>query len=167
MYLQQTHLEVTVNTKKTLLIGAAIIAIGLAWTAGFAYYANANAQAQAAAVATPAPSLEPSPAPSSEPARPDKRAMLGDVMATSATYLGVNASDLKTQLQSGKSLADIANATAGKSRDGLVAALTTAADQKIDAQVTAGTLTAQQAATAKQKVASQIVQVVDRAITPH
>lgn len=167
MYLQQTHLEVTVNTKKTLLIGAAIIAIGLAWTAGFAYYANANAQAQAAAVATPAPSREPSPAPSSEPARPDKRAMLGDVMATSATYLGVNASDLKTQLQSGKSLADIANATAGKSRDGLVAALTTAADQKIDAQVTAGTLTAQQAATAKQKVASQIAQVVDRAITPH
>ena len=155
------------NTKKALLVGAAVIAIGLAWTAGFAYYANANAQAQAAAIATPAPSLEPSPAPSTEPARPDKKAMLGDVMATSATYLGVSASDLKNEVQAGKSLADIANATAGKSRDGLVAALTTAADQKIDAQVTAGTLTAQVAVAAKQKVATQITQLVDRAVTPH
>ena len=167
MYLQQTDLEVTVNTKKALLIGAAVIAIGLAWTAGFAYYANANAQAQVAAVATPEPSLAPSPAPSTQPARPDKKALLGDVMATSATYLGVSATDLKSEVQSGKSLADIANATAGKSRDGLVAALTTAADQKIDAQATAGTLTAQQATAAKQKVATQITELVDRTVTPH
>jgi len=143
VYPQQTDLEVIVKTKKALLIGAAVLAIGLAWTAGFVYYANANAPAQVAAAATPDPTLEPSPAPSTEPAQPDKRALLGEVMTKSATYLGISASDLKTQLQSGKSLADIANATAGNSRDGLVAALAGIGDPKM------------------------IAKIVDRTITPH
>ena len=131
------------KTKKALLIGAAVLAIGVAWTAGFVYYANANAPAQVAIVATPHPSLEPSPVPSTAPAQPDKRALLGEVMTKSATYLGISASDLKTQLQSGKSLADIANATAGKSRDGLVAALAGIGDPKM------------------------IAKIVDRTVTPH
>jgi hypothetical protein len=88
--------------------------------------------------------------------------MLGDVIATASSYLGIRTSDLKTQLQSGKSLADIANATSGKSRDGLVAALTASADRKIDAQVSAGSLTAQQAAAAKQKSEKEIAKLVDR-----
>jgi len=132
-----------VKTKKALLIGAAVLAIGVAWTAGFVYYANANAPAQTVAVATPDPSIDPSPVPSTEPARPDKRTLLGDVMTKSATYLGISATDLKTQLQSGKSLADIANATAGKSRDGLVAALAGIGDPKM------------------------IAKLVDRTVTPH
>lgn len=131
------------KTKKALLIGAAVLAIGVAWTAGFVYYANANANvpAQVAAVATPDPSLEPSPVPSTAPAQPDKRALLGEVMTKSATYLGISASDLKTQLQAGKSLADIANATAGKSRDGLVAALAGVGDPKMIAKIVDRTVT--------------------------
>lgn len=57
-----------------------------------------------------------------------------------ATYIGISASDLRTQLESGKTLAAIATAN-GKTVDGLKAALTTAAKTDLDAAVTAGKLT--------------------------
>ena len=47
------------------------------------------------------------------------------IMPAAATYIGIAPADLKTQLAAGKSLADIAVAN-GKTRDGLVAALTAA-----------------------------------------
>ena len=53
-----------------------------------------------------------------------------DLMAAAATYIGIPAADLKTQLASGKSLADIAVAN-GKTRDGLIAALAAAEQQSI------------------------------------
>ena len=57
-----------------------------------------------------------------------------------ATYIGISASDLRTQLDAGKTLAAIATAN-GKTVDGLEAALTTAAKTDLDAAVTAGKLT--------------------------
>jgi hypothetical protein len=57
-----------------------------------------------------------------------------------ATYIGISASDLRTQLAAGKSLSAIATAN-GKTADGLTAALTTAATNDLDAAVTAGRLT--------------------------
>jgi len=127
------------TVKRTLLIGAAVIVIGGGWAAGFAYYSSA--QAQTAAVATPAPSAPPAPDASTAPAKPDKHAMLGEAMSAAATYLGVSTSDLKTQMQSGKSLADIANATPGKSRDGLITALSGIADPKVIAKLVDRTIT--------------------------
>ena len=60
---------------------------------------------------------------------------------------GVTQAELRTDLQSGKSLADVAKATDGKSVDGLVAALVTAEKAHLAAAVTAGELTeAQQTA---------------------
>ncbi|HZR94282.1 MAG TPA: hypothetical protein VFA56_01225 [Gaiellaceae bacterium] len=47
----------------------------------------------------------------------------GDDLQVAADYLGTTASALLTQLQGGKTLAAIANATSGKSASGLVAAL--------------------------------------------
>jgi hypothetical protein len=44
-------------------------------------------------------------------------------LGAAATYLGVTADGLRTQLQSGKTLAKIANATSGKSAQGLIDAL--------------------------------------------
>jgi hypothetical protein len=44
-------------------------------------------------------------------------------LGAAATYLGVTADGLRTQLQSGKTLAEIANATSGKSAQGLIDAL--------------------------------------------
>jgi hypothetical protein len=57
-----------------------------------------------------------------------------------ATYIGISASDLRTQLEAGKTLAAVATAN-GKTTDGLKAALTTAAKSDLDASVTAGRLT--------------------------
>jgi hypothetical protein len=71
--------------------------------------------------------------------------------------------DLMTQVKSGKSLADAANASSDRSRDGLIAALTTAASAKIDAAVADGTLGADQAKMAKQKLSAEIAKLVDRA----
>ena len=48
------------------------------------------------------------------------------------------------------------------SRDGLVAALTADANAKIDAAVMDGTLTAEQAATAKQRLSAEIAKLADR-----
>jgi polyhydroxyalkanoate synthesis regulator phasin len=67
----------------------------------------------------------------------------GDLSAA-ATYLGLTEDALRTQLESGKSLADVAQAQ-GKSVDGLVTALTDAAKKKLDAAVAAGNLTQAQA----------------------
>jgi hypothetical protein len=57
-----------------------------------------------------------------------------DRITAAAAYIGIPAADLKTQLASGKSLADIAVAN-GKTRDGLIAALVAAEQQAISAFV--------------------------------
>jgi len=64
----------------------------------------------------------------------------GADLSTAASYLGVTAAELRTSLESGKSLADVAKAQ-GKSVDGLVGALVDAAKQRLDADVSAGRLT--------------------------
>ena len=57
-----------------------------------------------------------------------------DLITAAATYIGISAADLRTQLASGKSLADIATAN-GKTRDGLIAALVAAEQQSISTLV--------------------------------
>jgi len=61
-----------------------------------------------------------------------------------ASYLGVTAAELRTQLQSGKTLADVAKAE-GKSVDGLVAALLADEKSELDAAVKADRITQAQA----------------------
>jgi DNA-binding phage protein len=58
----------------------------------------------------------------------------GNVLATAATYIGITEAELRTELQTGKSLADIAVAH-GKTRDGLIAALTADAAKEITTAV--------------------------------
>ena len=65
----------------------------------------------------------------------------GTSLATAATYLGVTQAQLRTDLQSGKSLADVAKATDGKSVDGLIAAIVAAEKDRLAKAVAAGTLT--------------------------
>jgi hypothetical protein len=52
-------------------------------------------------------------------------------LGSAATYLGISESALATQLQAGKTLAQIANATSGKSAAGLIAALVADAKQQL------------------------------------
>jgi len=61
-----------------------------------------------------------------------------------AKYLGLTAAQLHTQLESGKTLAEIAKAQ-GKTVDGLEKALTAATKTKLDAAVKAGAITQAQA----------------------
>jgi len=68
----------------------------------------------------------------------------GDLDAAAA-YLGVSQDALRAQLEDGKTLADVAKATKGKSVDGLVAALVADEKKKLDAAVNAGRLTQAQA----------------------
>lgn len=67
-----------------------------------------------------------------------------DVLAAAATYLGRTETELRADLAAGKSLATIAK-EAGKTTDGLKAALTAAVQKELDEHVTAGDLTADQA----------------------
>jgi hypothetical protein len=96
------------------------------------------------------------------PMVPNVKSFLGDMLQTARDYLGgVTLQDVTTAMRSGKSLGDIAN-DKGKSRDGLVAALTTAANANIDKAVASNRLTADQAVTLKTKVAAEIATFVDR-----
>ena len=92
----------------------------------------------------------------------DARGVVRDVRGTASAYLGIDGRALREQLRSGKSLGEIAQATAGKSKSGLVAALTTAANTTIDKAVAEGQMTAEQARAAKAKAADAIAKLVDR-----
>jgi hypothetical protein len=87
---------------------------------------------------------------------------VGDVFGVARDYLGITQVDLTKALREGKSLGDIANATAGKSKDGLVAQLTAAANAKIDKAKTDGKITADQAAAFKAQVGAAVTALVDR-----
>ncbi len=93
---------------------------------------------------------------------PKVNEFIGDVFAVARDYLGVSQVDLTKALREGKSLGEIANATPGKSRDGLIAQLTTAANAKIDKATTDGKLTAEAAAALKAQVGTAVTSLVDR-----
>lgn len=97
---------------------------------------------------------------------PNVKSFLGDMLKTARDYLGdVTLQDVATAMRNGKSLGDIANEK-GKTRDGLVQVLTNTANANIDKAVANNKLTADQAATLKTKVASEITTFVDRKISP-
>jgi hypothetical protein len=95
------------------------------------------------------------------PGRPGDRGVIGDSFAAAATYLGTTTADLRTKMQAGQTLAQIAAATSGKSRDGLVAALNADAKAKIAAAQAAGTITADQATQLNNGLADRIARLVD------
>ena len=64
-----------------------------------------------------------------------------DDLDAAAAYLGLTSTVLQSDLQAGKTLAQVAGATSGKTVDGLIAALVAAEKTEWDAKVTAGTLT--------------------------
>jgi hypothetical protein len=88
------------------------------------------------------------------------------VAKESVSYLGVPADQVKQQLRAGKRLGDIANTTAGRSRDGLLADLDAKAKDRIQAAVDAGTITQAQADQLTPKVIDGIVKVVDHTRSP-
>jgi hypothetical protein len=97
---------------------------------------------------------------------PKLREMIGNVVKASIEYLGTSADNVKQQLAAGMSLGDIANNTAGKSRDGLVQSLDASAATRIKAAVDAGKLTQAQADKLTPKVDDGIAKIVDHKGAP-
>ena len=62
------------------------------------------------------------------------------VLKESASYLGITVKQLRTQLKAGRSLAQVADATSGKSSSGLLDDLVGAVKAKLDKRVAAGKL---------------------------
>jgi hypothetical protein len=97
---------------------------------------------------------------------PNVKTFLGDMLQTARDYLGgATLQNVSTAMRSGKSLGEIANEQ-GKGRDGLVAALTLAANTRIDKAVADNKLAADQATALKAKVTAEITSFVDRKSTP-
>jgi len=88
----------------------------------------------------------------------DRGGHLGDLDAAAA-FLGLTEDQLRTQLQSGKTLADVAKAQ-GKSVDGLIDALVAATKKDLDDAVADGRLTKAQAdqilADMKQRITDRV-----------
>jgi hypothetical protein len=84
----------------------------------------------------------------------------GGNLDAAATYLGVTSAVLTTDLQGGQTLAAVATAQ-GKTVDGLVAALVAAAKTDLDAQVTAGNLTAAQETSIESDLTAHITDLVN------
>ncbi len=85
---------------------------------------------------------------------------LGDVATTAATAIGIPVADLRTAIQAGATIAKVAQDHKVDPQK-VIDALVAEADKKIDAAVTAGTLTAAQAATAKTRSADVAKNVVN------
>jgi len=87
------------------------------------------------------------------------RGLTNDI-AAAAAYIGTTEADLRTKLQAGQTLTQIATA-AGKTRDGLIAAMVADGNAKIDAAVAAGTITAAQAVEKKASLTTHVTAEVD------
>jgi DNA-binding phage protein len=82
-------------------------------------------------------------------------------IAAAAAYIGTTEADLRTKMQAGQTLTQIATA-AGKTRDGLIAAMVADGNAKIDAAVAAGTITAAQATEKKAALSAHATAEVDQ-----
>lgn len=95
-----------------------------------------------------------------------ERGVIGDSDGAAATYLGTTSADLETKTDAGQSLAAIANATVGTSRDGLIQALVADATTKIEQAKTNGTITAAQATQLESTLTARITADVDKVESP-
>ncbi|HEX9496752.1 MAG TPA: hypothetical protein VGA38_13420 [Candidatus Limnocylindria bacterium] len=104
------------------------------------------------------------PKPATKPSGPSTKSFVGDLMKATTDYLGIDAKTLLGELRNRKSIAEVANGLSaqGKSAKGLTDTLVNAANAKVDQAVAANKLTADQAATLKPKIATEIGSFVDR-----
>jgi hypothetical protein len=97
----------------------------------------------------------------------DRHGRHGDDLAAAAAYLGIPQADLLTSLQSGKTLAQIAGATSGKTVSGLIDALVAAEKAELTAAVTAGRLTQAQSDQIATGLTAHVTAEVNRTLPAH
>jgi hypothetical protein len=90
------------------------------------------------------------------------RAGAGKLAVAATGYLGVTAAQLRSELRSGSSLAQIADATPGKSSAGLLDALVSARKQRLAHGVAAGKLTRARAAQREQRLQQRLSALLQR-----
>ena len=93
---------------------------------------------------------------------PKVQSFIGDAASAARDYLGLSAQDLTAGLRSGKTLGEIADATAGKTRTGLIASINASTNAKIDKAQQDSRLTAEQATALKATVQNAVTALVDR-----
>jgi hypothetical protein len=91
----------------------------------------------------------------------------GGLLALPSAYLGLSSDSIKAQLASGKTLAQIAGATPGKSAAGLVDYVVAAAKTKLDAWVAAGKLTQDRETAWLAKLRDKVTALVNGTFTMH
>lgn len=88
-------------------------------------------------------------------------------LSVASSYLGLSTGTIAADLESGQSLAQIANADPGHSASGLVSAYVSALQTKLDAWVAAGKLTSTQEADILQKAQTWFTNFVNATWTKH
>lgn len=91
----------------------------------------------------------------------------GGELSAAASYLGISSSELLSDLRSGKTLAQVADATSGKSASGLIQALVAAEKQRLDAAVAAGKLTQAQEDTIVSGLQQRVTDLVNGTLRMH
>jgi hypothetical protein len=91
----------------------------------------------------------------------------GATMRAASSYLGLSVTPLRTELRSGKTLAEIAKGTPGKSEAGLIEAVLAISKTRLAAEVQAGSITQAQASARLPKLASRIAARVNRVQHAH
>jgi hypothetical protein len=86
---------------------------------------------------------------------------LAALLPAVTSYLGVPRAPLVAQLRAGKTLAEIADATPGKSSAGLVAAIVKSVQTKLDAAVASGKLTQSEEQRQLDRLAARVKFLVD------
>ncbi len=91
------------------------------------------------------------------------RGLMGEALDTAATSLGLTVDELRTQLQGGSTLGEVADAQ-GVDRDSLVADLVAAAKTEVDARVADGSLTQARADEILSTVEERVTESLDRSL---
>lgn len=87
--------------------------------------------------------------------------VIGDLFKLSSDYLGIPQGQLKQQLRDGKSLGEIANATSGRSRDGLIKFLVDQVTAQVEKALADGKITKEQAARITSHLTEHVTKFVD------
>jgi polyhydroxyalkanoate synthesis regulator phasin len=87
--------------------------------------------------------------------------VFGDLGKLASDYLGLPPGQIKQQLKDGKSLGEIANATQGKSRDGLIRFLVEQVTAQVDKALADGKFTKEQAERIKSHLTEHVTKFVD------
>lgn len=100
-----------------------------------------------------------------KPVAPKVEMFIGDAVTAAKDYLGVPTTDLMTALRAGKSLGEIADSIPGKNRQGLINAITSATNERINKAAAENKITVEQAATLNAAVTNAVTKLVDRKLT--